>query len=209
MYIKDFETIDKDRDGGKFSVDTSLCLFSCSTDILSMEGITYKEFEKWIKMKAKQEGGEVWSCFLPHPDIIKTAHAQAAKVVHNNPIRTQRIVNIIDFRDLLIHLFVISILWIHFKNADSWVEGYDFGNLSLTLDEFRVACKSLSAANAHEEISDDQIEKDFKLLDSNYSNSLDFLEVRSDPCQLLTSLLTIVAFYRCALIAASLSKCGT
>ena len=140
-------------------------------------GISYSELEKWIKVKAAKDNS--WSCFLPHPDIIAIAHSQASKTVRKKDSDdTQRIVNLFDFRDLLIHLFVISILWVHFKNADDWVESYDHGNLTLSLEEFQLACKSFSAANANEQLSEAQFAEDFKLLDSNGSNSLDFFEVR-------------------------------
>lgn len=130
-----------------------------------------------MKVKGSTEGGS-WGFMISNPLIIKIAHAQAVK--HSNQqsnIVNQKVVGIADFKSLLIHLFAISILWVHFKNADDWVDGYDFGNLSLSLEEFKLACRTVSAAHVEQELSDEQIEEDFNLLDANKNNSLAFLEV--------------------------------
>lgn len=140
-------------------------------------GISYIELEKWIKGKATTEGGS-WSFMISNPIIIKIAHAQAVKHSTNHShIVNQKVVGLGDFRNLLIHLFAISILWVHFKNADDWVEGFDFGNLSLSLEEFKLACRTVSASHANEPLTDEQIEKDFAVLDLNKNGSLAFLEV--------------------------------
>ena len=36
---------------------------------------------------------------------------------------SDQLFNVMEFRSFLLHLFAISILYTHFKNADSWVEG--------------------------------------------------------------------------------------
>jgi hypothetical protein len=158
--------MDKDRDGG----------------------IAYVELEKWIQAKARSDAsssngssGSGWGFMLSNPLIIKIAHAQSVKhseARKDSALINQKIVGLAEFRSLVVHLFAISILWVHFKNADDWVEGYDFGNLSLSLEEFKLACRTVAASHANEELSDETIEKDFQLLDLNKNGSLAFLEVR-------------------------------
>jgi hypothetical protein len=142
-------------------------------------GISFRELAAWIKDKAQKEGGNgPWSHMLSTPDVLSMAHALSGRnhkmiaVTHSN-----RIVNLNDFRSLLINLYAMSILFVHFKHADQWLEGNDFGNMTLSFDEFKMACRSISAAHAHETISDEQLRDDFDMLDTNQSNSLAFLEV--------------------------------
>eukprot|EP01040_Poterioochromonas_malhamensis_P002880 gene2880-3064_t len=163
LYLEDFKSIDKDDSGG----------------------ISYIELEKWIRSKAVTGGS--WSFMISNAIIIKMAHAQAVR--HSTADRThivnQKDVGFNDFRNLLIHLFAISILWVHFKNADDWVEGYDFGNLSLSFEEFKLACRSVSASYANEPLADEQIEQDFSLLDLNKNGSLAFIEVCEYCCKFI------------------------
>ncbi len=161
--MEDFKCIDKDDSGG----------------------ISYIELEKWIKSKALVGGS--WTFMISNPIIIKMAHAQAVR--HSTTDRTnivnQKDVGFDDFRNLLIHLFAISILWVHFKNADDWVEGHDFGNLSLSFEEFKLACRSVTVSHANEPLTDEQIQQDFALLDLNKNGSLAFIEVCEYCCKFI------------------------
>lgn len=56
-------------------------------------------------------------------------------------------------------------------------EGNDVGNKQLNLDEFRVACLTLTSAYARESLSNEQIETDFNNLDTNCNGSIGFVEV--------------------------------
>lgn len=82
------------------------------------------------------------------------------------------------FKQFLIHLFVLSILWVHFKSADEWNEGNDTGNERLNYDEFKLASRTFCSAQANEELSEDKIRSDFALLDVDKSGSVEFIEVR-------------------------------
>jgi hypothetical protein len=82
------------------------------------------------------------------------------------------------FKQFLIHLFVLSILWVHFKHADDWNEGNDVGNEKLTYDEFKMACRTFISAQANETLTEDKIQADFALLDLDKSGSVEFIEVR-------------------------------
>jgi len=81
------------------------------------------------------------------------------------------------FRDLLTHLFVLSILWVHFQNADNWRQGDDVGNNKLNFEEFRLASKTFTAAQAHENQTEQQMIDDFRLLDVDDDGYVDFFEV--------------------------------
>lgn len=165
MYIQDFDSIDKDHNGG----------------------ISYQELQFWIQEKAKTEGGS-WNIVVSHPAILKIAHLQSSKV-RKGLLVSQRIVSVLDFRQLLLHLFAISILWVHFKNADEWAESDDVGNFTLSLQEFTLAVKSFTASHSGEEVSESQIEQDFRLLDVNNSNSLGFFEVCDYCCKFINEAL--------------------
>ncbi|RYG94320.1 hypothetical protein EON65_57670 [archaeon] len=47
---------------------------------------------------------------------MKVAHAQSSKLAKSSVIK--RIVDVNDFRSLLIQLFAVSIFWTHFQKAD-------------------------------------------------------------------------------------------
>lgn len=81
------------------------------------------------------------------------------------------------FKQFLIHLFVLSVLWVHFKHADDWNEGNDAGNEKLNYDEFKMACRTFMSAQANEEWSEEKIKADFETLDIDKSGSVEFIEV--------------------------------
>lgn len=87
------------------------------------------------------------------------------------------IVGLEAFKQFLVHLFVLSILWVHFKHADQWKEGQDCGNEKLNYNEFKLACRTFKSAQANEELTEEKIAADFKLLDLDNSGYLDFYEV--------------------------------
>ena len=87
-------------------------------------------------------------------------------------------VDVTDFRALLVHLFAISILWSHFQNADEWEQsGGEIGNRQLNFEAFKLACRTLTSSNAKEELTDHQIKLDFEMLDGNQSRTVGFFEV--------------------------------
>lgn len=130
-------------------------------------------------MQSLQDGNHPWKSLIANIDVLKMAHNHSCRP--DNPkdkVIPQSIVTKEDFKKLLIHVFAISILWIHFKNADDWIEGADVGNMSLTYEEFKLACMSLNSAQSGvEAISEEQMHKDYLLLDENKSNSITFNEV--------------------------------
>lgn len=149
-YIEDFNAIDHNSDGS----------------------ISFVELQHWIAKKAKIDHS--WQVFVKNPLIVKAAYNNSAKRSENGP---DKIVDITDFRHLLLHLFATSVLWAHFQNADNWEEGADPGNKQLNFEEFRLACLSLCSTHAGENLTEEQIREDFIALDTNNSDSIQFLEV--------------------------------
>lgn len=169
MYITDFELIDKDSDGS----------------------ISYVELCNWIEANAKKD--PAWNVFNKNKNVLAIAHKSASVSAmgrqHAN-MRPEKIVDIIDFRTLLVELFVTSILWSYFITADNYEEGNDVGNKQLNLDEFRVACLTLTSAYARESLSNEQIETDFNNLDTNCNGSIGFVEICNYCSGHLANLLT-------------------
>ena len=110
--------------------------------------------------------------------VFKFAHQLASKCP-STPETVDKIVGVEAFKDFLLHLFVLSILWVHFKHADNWQEGHDVGNQKLTLNEFKMACRTFTSAQAHETLTEQKIINDFSMLDTDHDNSVDFGEVSS------------------------------
>jgi len=155
LYMKDFEAIDKDDDGG----------------------LSYEELSRWITWKAKKEMGP-WKIFTKSPEIIRFSHEHAATMFNkDSAITKKKVVGLEDFRSLLIHMYAVSVLWVHFKNADDCVTTDELGNLKLNMDEFNLAVKTLCASKAGEHVTEAQIEADFLALDLDQSESIGFVEV--------------------------------
>ena len=66
---------------------------------------------------------------MNNEQVMVMAHRQASKYSKTTLLTSvvgQKIVDVADFRAFLIQLFAISLMWVHFKNADSWLEGMLF-----------------------------------------------------------------------------------
>lgn len=129
--------------------------------------------------KASTEGGS-WKYFVHNPQIYSLAHEHASKVVNTNDrlfLVKKKIVDLTQFRSLLVQLFAISILWAHFKKADEFLMGGDAYNEKLNFLEFKVGVSSFCAAYGQEEIDDEQLQQDFQTLDVDKSGSISFKEV--------------------------------
>lgn len=90
---------------------------------------------------------------------------------------TEAKIGIKTFKDFLVHLFVLSILWVHFKHADEWNEDTDLGSEKLSFMRFKMACRTFSSAQAHESLTDEKIRADFDVLDVDKSGTIEFSEV--------------------------------
>ena len=156
-YLEDFNAIDKDHDGG----------------------ITFGELQKWVVDKAKTQGGG-WLCFKDHPQIVQIAHKAAGMGIDSkSSAHAGKVVDVAEFRLLLMHLFAISILLAHFEHAD------DLGSKQLGFDEFKTAVFTFCHTHAHETVSDEQVQEDFEMLDTNKSDTISFMEVCTYCCKFI------------------------
>ena len=132
---------------------------------------------RWIKTKIDTEGGS-WKVFLNNPSVIQFAHIQScSQYKRHDTVLKKKVIGIDDFRTFLIQFFAISVLWVHFKNADDFKYTDDFGNLRLTFDEFKLAVRTLTATHEKEHVSDEDLHRDFNRLDHDKSGGLNFVEV--------------------------------
>lgn len=140
--------------------------------------LSFSDVQYWITMKGKTD--PIWSIFLTSGPVLTIAHKYACK--HGDTrtsVSASKMVNVTEFKTLLVHLFAFSILWSHFANAEKWEEnGADLVGHRLNFEAFKLACRTFDSANAHEELNDSQIRTDFELIDSNFSGSVGFIEVR-------------------------------
>lgn len=157
-YMADFNLIDKDHDGG----------------------ISFGELQKWVlaKVKSDPEGG--WHIFKDHPQVMQIAHKAAGMGLDSkSSSHAGKVVDVSEFRLLLMHLFAVSILMAHFDHAD------DMGTKQLGFDEFKKAIFTFCETHAHEQLTDEQIQEDFELLDINKSDSISFLELCMYCCKFI------------------------
>ena len=159
------------------------------------------ELKAWAYHKSREVDGQAWRLFTC-TDIFDIAHTTTSAST-NTQFKEDRLFDMDQFCVFITHLFVISILWVHFKNADSWREGLDEGNEKLNLNEFRLACRTLASAQCHPVKSDDQILSDFKLLDTNQDDYVDFKEVSYDlhsaqlwSCWFLYMVTSVIVVFR-------------
>lgn len=126
--------------------------------------------------------------FLDNPEVLRYAHEMAAKRFGEHFANSkQKMFTITDFRTFLVQYFAISILWVHFKNAEDSSGKLDQkpGELQMSFDEFKLAVATLTETHSHEKVSDEQLHADFIAMDTNKSNSLSFVEVCSYCCKFM------------------------
>ena len=143
--------------------------------------LSFVDVRDWIIRKGTIEPS--WNIFLTSGPVLAIAHQNACKHGDSSSsVSAPKVVDVIEFKTLLVHLFAVSVLWRHFLNADQWEESgaEKVGTKQLNFDAFKLACRTLSSANAKEDLSDEQIQADFLLLDANCSNTIGFTEVCSD-----------------------------
>ena len=157
-YIEDFKSMDKHNENA----------------------LSFADLRDWIIKKCDFDNR--WKIFLTSGPVLSIAHKNACKHGDSfSSVSAPRVVEVTEFKTLLVHLFATSILWRHFLNADQWSEsgGDTAGCKQLNYDAFKLACRTFSSANAKEDLTDDQIKADFFLLDVNQSNTIGFMEVKS------------------------------
>ena len=156
-FVDDFRAIDTDGDGQ----------------------ITLDNLIEYIYTKTKSN--KHWSMFLRNPQIIDLAHQAACMEFSESTVQpisdqSRRVVKVDQFRLLLMHLYVNSILWTHFENATRCVKSGN-ANGKLGFQEFKLACMTLSHSRGLPAPTDEQLMLDFKLIDGRGLNSVSFTEV--------------------------------
>jgi hypothetical protein len=141
--------------------------------------LSFADVRDWMVTNCKKD--PCWGIFLTSGPVLAIAHKNACKHGDSSSsVTSSKVVDVTEFRTLLVHLFAVSILWSHFENADKWEDsGGDIGNRQLNFDAFKLACRTLASTNAKEELGDEQILSDFKMLDENQSQTIGFVEVSS------------------------------
>ncbi len=130
--------------------------------------------QSWIHHKAKD--GTFWNQLVSSDSIMRIAFDVAVKKEPDDT--APAMLTLASFREFLVHLFVLSILWVHFKHAEEWTEGSDVTTERLSFMKFKMACRTFTSANAHEHVSDEKLKEDFEFLDINKNGSIEFSEVR-------------------------------
>jgi len=166
-YHKDFESMDKDNDGG----------------------LSFMELKSWIdkKISSDTDGKSGWFIFKSNMNLLKIAHKNASESGDSTSTAyASKVVDVTEFKTLLLHLFVISILWTHFQNADNWDLSGNSGYQQLDFEQFKLACHTMSASRGQQEtLSDEQLTEDFDLIDTNKNGKLGFIEVCNYCCKFL------------------------
>ena len=114
--------------------------------------------------------------------VLEVAHKLTSRSAGTGVVVAQTgesdvLVGSTEFRDFLVHLFVLSILWVHFKQAETWSVDGDLGDNKLNFEQFRMACRTFTTAQAHETFTEQSLLDDFKMLDVDNSGSIEFSEV--------------------------------
>lgn len=137
--------------------------------------IKLSDLERWLNLQANTLGGH-WLMLMSTPAVVRAAFDFSCLQTRSQ-FMGKKVIDITHFRSLLIQLFVISILWIHFKKADSALETNDAFNEKLNLQEFQLAVRTFCACYSHAEFTDEQITKDFDLLDEKKHGYISFAQV--------------------------------
>lgn len=139
--------------------------------------ITLPELFVWLHDKARNKS--TWDIIEMNHSICAVAYQVAGKPDVSKSELANAALNLHSFRDFLVQLYVLCILWVHFKSADSVGETEHVNDQCLDLPKFIVACRTFSRAQAHEPLTEAKLVEDFNLLDTNHNGSVEFSEVIS------------------------------
>ena len=155
--MEDFKTMDLDKD----------------------HAVSYVELKNWVDAKAKMDPN--WKIFTADGvPVLKIAHKIASsKLDKSSTVHASKVVEIAEFRTLLIQMFVFVVLWSHFEIANKWEEEADDVGTHHKLDftQFRLAVKTLNSAHSKQELSDEQLSADFEMLTKGNKDTVGFIEV--------------------------------
>jgi hypothetical protein len=125
--------------------------------------------------------GDAWKVFFLNQDIVQFCHALARMSDQESAGLTEVVLKeemkLADFRSFLVHFYAVSVLWVHFHNADEAVDVCDLNRQQLSFEEFTLAVKTLTTAKGNKGLGAEQIRADFEQLDIDKSGSISFSEV--------------------------------
>lgn len=157
-YVADYQMLDRDADGG----------------------VTFADVQDWVSREASQHPDSCWTILNRSGTVLMMAHKAAAMHMDSSSsVSAKKVVDITEFRALLIHLYADSMLWRHFAAA-AHVEGRHDSELyraKLDVDGFVKACRSLSAAHAREKLDRESLYSDFQRINSNMDGLVGFVQV--------------------------------
>lgn len=160
VYVACFEQLDEDGDGG----------------------ISFQELQRWINVNAEEYPDSAFTILKNSGLVTMLAHKCAARHMDtSSSVCSKNLVDISEFRSLLIHIYALSLIYRHFAATGLW-EGETKINgeiFSSKLDHrmFGRAAKSLCLAHVDEDVMEEQLEKDFLLVNLNYSGAVGFVQV--------------------------------
>ena len=139
------------------------------------------ELKKWIQDKAKDD--ESWNIFLTGGPVMFIAHKNASKSGDaSSSVTAGKVVDIGEFKALLVQLYFTAVLYRHFENVEKWDEAtVDKGNKRLNFDQFKIAVQAVVESNEHEELSEEQLRTDFDEIDTHSEGTVSFIEARRHP----------------------------
>lgn len=152
VFRSDFESIDKDHDGS----------------------IAHPEFKKWIQARAQHHPD--WRFFSDHEIVCSVAFSNASryKSVSTTAKREKEEVSVEEFKALLIHLMVTSLLWVHFHTA---LEVTESKTSSMDFDSFALGVRTFYALNGGEQFDTEKLQEAFAIMDKNQDQRVQFEEI--------------------------------
>jgi hypothetical protein len=133
--------------------------------------------QKWITEKAKED--KAWEVFISNGPTLLIAHKNASKTGDTtSTVSASKIVDVTEFKTLLVQLYFTSVLYRHFENVEDRDQSIaDKGNRRINFEQFKLAVKAVTRTNAREELSDEQLIQDFNDIDKKSLGSISFMEV--------------------------------
>jgi hypothetical protein len=156
-YLAAFQSLDKDSDGG----------------------VDMQELQGWINQNASKFPETSWDLLESVGVVLMCSHKSTACHMDNpeRSVKQRKIFDISDFRAFLLHLYAFQIFWQHYNSSDN-KPARTMAKKKMNELEFAQACQSLASAHGCTFITVAKLKEDFSELDTNYSGSLGFIQVR-------------------------------
>jgi Regulator of G protein signaling domain len=158
LYMEDFRQIDRDGD----------------------HTLSFSEIKLWVATNAAKDS--MWDMFTTGP-VLGIAHKMAALHADNAAVAASNVIDFSEFKTLLVHMYALSIMYVHFTVADNWEgSGGEVGGQDLNVESFKLAVRTFVHEFAQEDLSDADIKSDFQTIDANQSEGVGFFEICNFCC---------------------------